>query len=102
MGFFSPAEKLNDPKPFSVLSGQNGDVVLGPITAFRVVETAASAGKVRFLARSSLTTDTAAAGYVLTVDSPDSGWIFADDTTHLRVFADTGNVEGQVYTMSRV
>ena len=102
MSFFGPPEKLKDPIAVSATSGTHQDIIIGPCTAFRVTRASSSAGKVRFLARRSLTTDVASAGYELTSDSPDSGWIFADATTHLRIYADGGNVAGQVWATERV
>lgn len=99
--FFGPAERLLDPKSFSVTSGQNGNVVLNKVSAFRIIRGEASVGVVRFLAREALTSDTAATGYTLSANNPDSGWIPADKTTHLRIYADGGNVAGQVMTMER-
>lgn len=101
MGFFGPAEKLKDPIAISATSGTHQDIVIGPCSAFRLTRATTSAGKVRFLARSSLTTDAATFGYELTSDQPDSGWIFADKTTHLRIYADGGAVAGQVWATER-
>lgn len=102
MGFYGPDEKLNDPIAFAVTSGNTTPVSLGKISAFRVVRASASAGKVGFLARRETSASSAAAGYELNADAPDSGWIFADATTHLLVAAVSGNVSGQIWTMSRV
>lgn len=102
MGFYGPDEKLNDPIAFSVTSGNTTPIALGKVSAFRVVRGTASAGKVGFLARQETSDASAAAGYELSADSPDSGWIFADATTHLLVAAVSGNVSGQIWTMSRV
>jgi hypothetical protein len=101
MGFFAPAEKLKDPIAISATTGNHQDIVIGPCSAFRVTRASTSAGKLRFLARDALTTASATAGYELTADSPDSGWIFADKTTHLRIYADGGNVAGQVWATER-
>lgn len=102
MGFFGPDEKLNDPIAFSVTSGATTPYPLGKVSAFRVVRGSTSAGKVGFLARQETSSESAAAGYELSSDAPDSGWIFADATTHLLIAAVGGNVAGQIWTMSRL
>lgn len=102
MGFATPADGLSDPLEATITSGQRGNVDLGPVTAFRVKRAVSSAGTLRFVAREGQTAPTGeTTGYALTEDDPDSGWIVADKSRWLRVYADGGDVTYEVARLAR-
>lgn len=102
MGFGTPAEGLSDPLEATVPSGTRANVELGPVTAFRVKRKPTSVGTLRFVAREGQTAPTGdTTGYALTEDDPDSGWIVADKSRWLRVYADGGDVTYEVARLAR-
>lgn len=104
MSQFGSAEKLMDPIALAAESGAGANYDLGSCAAFRVKRDPTSAGVLRYIVTTvddSTPTD-ASAGYALTEDDPDSGWIPADASRILRVHGDGGAVVGECARLRRV
>lgn len=97
------SERLVDPIAISVPSGTRVTYALAPgVTAFRIKRSASSAGTLRYVARVDDPASEETAGYALTEDDPDSGWILADASRYLRVYAEGGDVAGEGAQLSDI
>lgn len=90
------ASLLLQPLSGTITSGESAPLTLGPaLVGWRVKRLATSAGVLRYIGGEG----SAASGYRLDADDPDSGWLLTQDQK-IALYADGGNVDYEVARQS--